>query len=336
MRNFQLIQLIPPMIVLALLSLACYYFFTRYVRPSRMLRAELRKITSTIRSMSDGDEGMRKTGVAKAFQNTSLEGLWKDFAKSLHQQQHFQHDGARSRKARMTVPPSYFFSVSAVIERPLAVDYFKHLPGLLTGVGIIGTFSGLLFGLSNFNASSPELMTRSIAFLLSGVRDAFYASAAAITAAMVITHWEKMLYRACLQTLDELVEALNNLFEAGVNEEYLSVLVQNSANSRDEAKNLRDELIQAMVPVIKQMERIQTQQMDGFGEVLTKALNESNRRLVNQLETVVIRQIKTPIEEMGRSMENRLSHIRSNPSDLAMKVIRARGDGVPEVPQELS
>ena len=83
------------------------------------------------------------------------------------------------------MPAKAYFSVSAVIEGPLRAHYFKHLPGILTGIGIIGTFAGLLFGLSNFDSSSPDTMAQSVNLLLSGVRDAFYASALAITVAMV-------------------------------------------------------------------------------------------------------------------------------------------------------
>lgn len=322
--ELHLIQFLPPAVVLIILVAACYYFHSRYVRPSRELRNLLSKTSVTIRSMSDGDEGMRRIGAAKVFQNTPLESVWKDFSKTLHTQTISNSESKRVKKSRLTVPVSYCFSVSAVIDRPLGVDYFKHLPGILTGIGIIGTFAGLLFGLSNFDASNVTQMNKSVAMLLAGVRDAFYASAAAITVAMVITHWEKLLYRHCLKALDELVDALNNLFEAGVGEEYLATLVNHSANSSDQAKNLKDELIQVMVPVIKQLETIQTQQLEGLGEALAQALNESNRRLASQLEAILIRQVKSPIEEMGRGLENRISHLRNNPQDLALKVIRAR------------
>ncbi len=333
--ELQLIQLLPPAVVLILLVAACYFFYTRYVKPSSALRTLLTKTSITIRSMSDGDEGMRRTGASKVFQNTPLESIWKDFAKTLHTQTISNSESKRVRKSRLTVPVSYCFSVSAVIDRPLAVDYFKHLPGILTGIGIIGTFSGLLFGLSNFDASNVAQMNKSVAMLLAGVRDAFYASAAAITVAMVITHWEKLLYRQCLKALDDLVDSLNNLFEAGVGEEYLATLVRHSATSSDQAKSLKDELIQAMVPVIKQLETIQTQQVEGLGEALSQALNESNRRLASQLETALIRQVKTPLEEMGRNLENRISHMRNNPQDLALKVIRARQqEGNTEAPSE--
>jgi hypothetical protein len=237
-------------------------------------------------------------GVDKVFQGTHLENLWRDFSKSLHAQKIGNSGTKKDRKYRLTVPVEYNFSAAAVIDRPLGVEYFKHLPGILTGIGIIGTFSGLLFGLSNFDASTAEAMNLSIALLIAGVRDAFYASAAAITAAMVITHWEKRIYQQCLGALDQLVDALNNVFEAGVGEEYLASLVHQSSNSGQVAETLKDELLQAMVPILKQMEELQSVQAQSVTEALEKALRVSNRELAGQFEAAMMRQVKAPIEDM--------------------------------------
>lgn len=140
--NFNVLQLVPPVVVMVLLVSACFFFYTRYVKVSRALCLTLQKISTTIRSMSDGDEMIRKTGVGRVFQNTQLEPIWRDFSKTLHTQTGLINGITKNKKSRLTVPVSYYFSVSSVIDRPLAVDYFKHLPGILTGIGIIGTFSG--------------------------------------------------------------------------------------------------------------------------------------------------------------------------------------------------
>jgi len=319
-----LIQLIPPVTVLILLGLASFNFYKQYVVKSKELADVVSKVGSTVRSMTEGDDFMRKDGVSRVFQGTMLEKAWQDFAKTLHPQTGTINGVKRNRKFRLTVPVTTHFSAATVIDRPLGVDYFKHLPGILTGIGIIGTFAGLLFGLSNFDASNVEKMNESITLLISGVRDAFYASAAAIGVAMVITHWEKSLYRKNLAALDDLVDAMNGLFEPGVGEEYLATLVQHSSSANNVTRDLKDDLLQAMLPVIKQLESIQSQNNDGLAQALERALNESNKRLSNQLEIILARQVKHPIEEMGQKLENRLSHIRSNPQDLAMKVIRAR------------
>ena len=84
--NFNVLQLVPPVVVMVLLVSACYFFYTRYVKVSKALCLTLQKISTTIRSMSDGDEMIRKTGVGRVFQNTQLEPIWRDFSKTLHTQ----------------------------------------------------------------------------------------------------------------------------------------------------------------------------------------------------------------------------------------------------------
>lgn len=330
-----ILQFLPPLVVGILLVSACYHFYRRYVLVSKDLAVNLQKLAKTVRSMTDGDEQARRNGVGRVFMNTPLENTWKDFAKTLHAQTTVQEGLLKQKRSRMTVPANHFFSVSSVIDRPLGVDYFKHLPGILTGIGIIGTFSGLLFGLSNFDTSSAESMQQSISLLIAGVRDAFYASAAAITAAMVITHWEKLLYYKCLSALDELVDAINSSFEAGVGEEYLATLVRHSTSTNDQSRLMKDEFIQAMVPVIKQLEHAQLQQSNSFGEALEQALNEANRRLASQIETALIRQIKNPIEDLGRRLEGK-GGTATPPMgpELARKVIRARQGDAAEASQE--
>lgn len=289
----------------------------------------LRKIGSTVRSMTDGDDSIRKAGVGRVFMNTPFENVWKDFSKTLHSQTSVINGVVKQKRSRITIPSSHFFSVATMIDRPLGVDYFKHLPGILTGVGIIGTFSGLLFGLSNFDASGPEAMKESVGLLLSGVRDAFYASAAAITAAMVITHYEKSLYRKCLSALDDLVDAINSSFEAGVGEEYLSQLVQFSASSSDQTRLMKDELIQAMVPVIKQMESLQNQQAQGFASALEGVMNEANRRLSAQIEMALQKQVRNPLEDWmkrGDSGGGNNPGRSLDPAELSRRIIRSRSN----------
>lgn len=334
-NSTSVLQFIPPLVVMGLLIVACYLFYSKYVARSKGLVVDLEKIGAAVRSMTDGDESVRRAGVGRVFTNTILENVWKDFAKSLHMQTSVVNGVVKQKRSRITVPASFYFSVAAVIDRPLGVEYFKHLPGILTGIGIIGTFSGLLFGLSKFDASNPEMMMQSVSLLLAGVRDAFYASAAAITAAMVMTHWEKLLYQRCLSALDDLVDAINSAFEAGVGEEYLASLVQHSASTSDQARVMKDEFMQAMMPVIRQLEDLQLQQSTSLGEALETVLTESNRRLANQFESALIRQVKGPIEEMIKNMDGRKSATQLSPEDLAKRVIRARQqEAVSENPSE--
>ncbi|NJM32903.1 MAG: hypothetical protein HC848_08690 [Limnobacter sp.] len=318
------LQLLPPLVVGGLLILACYHFYTSYYLVSKQLSLVIQRIASTVRSMTEGDPLARKEGVGKVFKNTPLEKNWSDFAKTLHPQKEMSNGAEKLVKYRMTVPATHFFSVSNVVDRHLKVEYFKHLPGILTGLGIIGTFSGLLFGLAHFDASTPQAMNESVSLLLGGVRDAFYASASAITVAMIITHLEKLLYQRCVVSLEDVIDAVDNLFEVGVGEEYLSRLVKSSNASNEQAKHLREELIQAMAPVFKQMEKVQDQQAEVFASSLQKVLSESNRYLASQIDSALARQTKVPLENLAKKMEDRMTQSTANPQELVQRVIRAR------------
>lgn len=49
-------------------------------------------------------------------------------------------------------------------------------PGIMTGLGILGTFIGLSFGLQNFNTGTSQQITESIGPLMDGIKIAFHTS----------------------------------------------------------------------------------------------------------------------------------------------------------------
>lgn len=80
-----------------------------------------------------------------------------------------------------------YFTEQALVDSPLQSNFYKHIPGILTGVGIIGTFTGLIAGLVSFDVSNPEQVQAELSQLVQTVGHAFWVSALAITLAMVFT-----------------------------------------------------------------------------------------------------------------------------------------------------
>jgi hypothetical protein len=84
-----------------------------------------------------------------------LSHLWKEFRDTLHEQKDLDASGSYQITAiRQTVPAETYFSEQILVHSPLRTEFFKHLPGTLTGIGIIGTFTGLIIGLQAFNTVS--------------------------------------------------------------------------------------------------------------------------------------------------------------------------------------
>ncbi|TCO82350.1 MotA/TolQ/ExbB proton channel family protein [Plasticicumulans lactativorans] len=169
---------------------------------------------------------------------------WTEYSETLHPQYDVMEGERRLVKLRATVPAGAFFSPSVLVDTPLRTEFFKHLPGILTGIGIIGTFFGLLAGLQNFQVGtdSTQLQT-SLAELMHGVREAFIASAGAIGAAMVVTFLEKLLLNRCYARAEALAQTIDSSYEAGAGEEYLSRLVNSAEESAAQTRLLKDALV---------------------------------------------------------------------------------------------
>lgn len=128
--------------------------------------------------------------------NKVLAHVWKEFKETLHGQKELNSSSGQFEIVveRSTIPAESFFRTETLVGTVLRTEFFKHLPGILTGLGIIGTFLGLIQGLQAFEVSEdPDTARKSLEALLQGVYRAFLVSAWAIGLAMLITSIEKWI-----------------------------------------------------------------------------------------------------------------------------------------------
>lgn len=186
-----------------------------------------------------------------------LAHLWKEYQDSLHQQTAEREGQALVVVAvRSTLPAETFFNSQYVVDSRLRTEFFKHLPGIFTGVGIIGTFSGLIAGLRQFQVSENAATVRaSLEALMHSVGEAFLISAAAITAAMLVTFVEKLLLSALYGQAEEIAHAIDARFDSGAGEDYLLRLVKSSEDSATQSRLLKDALVKDLGETLMQLAR---------------------------------------------------------------------------------
>ncbi len=155
-----------------------------------------------------------------------------------------------------TVTSDAYFNPESVFEGRINSEFFKHLPGILTGLGIIGTFIGLIFGLHSFASiklGDPQDIQRGLTALMDAVRGAFVVSAIAIVAAMIVTFVEKLLVKKLTSLVHELVQAIDALYDAGASEDYLARLVKASEESAAQTKILKDALVKELGDLLREL-----------------------------------------------------------------------------------
>lgn len=319
--NYQSILAATPTTVLAtgaVLTILVLIFFVVFLAPGVLHWFRLKSIHRQIAKFESKNFASEFKEVFA--EDKRLSHLWKEYQDSLHIQRE-ERDGQLTIVAtRATVPSELYFNSQFVVDSRLRTEFFKHLPGLFTGIGIIGTFSGLIDGLRVFQVSEDAAKVRdSLESLMHSVGEAFLISAAAISAAMVVTLVEKLLLASLYRRTEEIAHAIDAHFDSGAGEEYLSRLVRASEDSASQSKILKDALVNELGELLRELTAAQINYAKESQHHLVERLAQTSKEQVeatrqdNQALGVTI------AESIQRSLQGPLQ-------DIADTVKSASGD----------
>lgn len=93
-----------------------------------------------------------------------------------------------------------------VLELKCFKNLIDGIPGMLTGIGILGTFYGLIQGLGGIRFSSVDVVVESISTLTTGIDTAFYTSVAGVLLSILFEIMIKMEWNGMLEMMDNFIE----------------------------------------------------------------------------------------------------------------------------------
>jgi len=262
----------------------CIFFLVPAWRVGRALRTVLRTLNRTeLRGARD---------LTPAFEGRwRLQHPWQEYRETLHPERVTNPTSGIQEVAtlRATVPAETFFTEEYVVNTPIGAEFFKHLPGIFTGIGIIGTFSGLLKGLSAFKVTdNPDVAHAALERLMHGVSDAFLVSATAIFLAIFITLVEKITLARLYARVQRLTQEIDERFKAGVGEEYLARLVGATEESAAQSRILKDALVGELKTILTELSERQI-----------AAFSTSQRELGQHISDAVTSQLKQPLDRLA-------------------------------------
>jgi vacuolar-type H+-ATPase subunit H len=309
--------------VLSALSIALAFFIGQFIVPFFGVRRELGRAARALKAQQDANQHIDADRVGEeVMKGTAFKHCWDEYRDTLHAQKHVNPAGmSETGRWRATATASTFFTEQALIDVPLRTEFYKHLPGILTGIGIIGTFSGLILGLNGFKITDdPQVVRGSLESLVSSVGGAFALSGLAIAFAMVVTTIEKAMINKLYTLLDRLCGEIDGLFESGAGEEYLQRLVEASETSATQAMQMKESLVTDLKQVLSELTQqqiaaisnssselgrsITTSLSEGLAEPLARISNavqsvgNSQGEAVNRLLTDVLSSFTAQMENM--------------------------------------
>lgn len=278
------------------MAVALLFFVAQFLLPGWRAKREMKaangalKLLRTRGPVVDLDE-LRN----EAMNSEALRHCWAEFRDTLHGQKQPNSSGfLEVSRWRATAMANSFFTEQALVDTALRTEFYKHLPGILTGIGIIGTFSGLILGLQAFgqvNLGDAEQARQGLRALLGTVGGAFIVSGAAIALAMALTTVEKLIINGLYTRVELLCGTLDSLFDAGAGEEYLQRLVEAAETSATQAMQMKESLVTDLKQVLTELAGQQMATMTvtsaDLGHTITASLTDGLKEPLARISDAV-------------------------------------------------
>lgn len=270
-----------PFFILIVIFILVVFFLVIFLRTATLAI----KLGSLARTLKKRDKSLKFPLLKQFSKNKLYKHLWSEYEETLHELK--RKDGGT--EWRSTLPAEAFFSKEVMVDSRAFIwnDFFRHLPGILTGLGIIGTFFGLIDGLEGFAPSEEASAAReSLTKLLSGVKEAFTVSAFAITAAIIVTLLEKWSLTWAYKNVEKVTHAIDSLYDAGAGEEYLARMVEADESNLANAQQLKNAMVNELSTILREMTDRQIAAQEKNNQVLAQSIQIPLAGVAEKLEDV--------------------------------------------------
>lgn len=199
-----------------------------------------------------------------------------------------------------------YINEDSVIDKPGHSQLAELIPSLLTSLGILGTFIGLMEGLTSVNFSDAQGTMDSIPLLLTGMRFAFATSVAGITCSLLFNMFYRMSVGRACRALDSFDESFYELAMPRP----LSPEVQLICQKQDEEERLAriteavgNRVASSLEMAVSRAMDPLTKSLDTFIQGATQEQVEGVRRIVGQFVSQMNAQLSGQMTTLGHTME---------------------------------
>ena len=198
-----------------------------------------------------------------------------------------------------------YINEETVVDKPGHAQLAELIPGLLTSLGILGTFIGLMQGLTSVDFTNAEGTIQSIPQLLGGMRFAFATSVAGISCSLLFNMFNRMAAGRTVRALDNFEDAFYELAMPRP----LQPDVQLMCQKQDEevrmahlAENVGSHVAASLEMAIGRAMAPLTQSLDTFIKCATREQVDGVRRIVGQFVQQMNTSLSSQMTALGDTM----------------------------------
>ena len=292
------ISLLPqiPNYILLVVGALTLIFIVLFVSEYQSTHKGLSEAIQGLESKLGNHNGRDPRDLDPIFAKQPLLHIWSEYSDTLHPMRLALAGQNSVVEYRSSMPAEMMFTKESLVDGPLFDDFWRHLPGILTGLGIIGTFAGLLYGLGDFKLAidaKPEEAVKGLGKLLDAVMHAFMVSAAAIFCAMLVVFISRLLVARLNSKVEHLCDLIDSLYKSGAGEEYLQRLVESAEKSEVHTAQLKDALVEDLTRLMTNLTERQIQAQINAGQHIGESVGRS-----------IAESIAEPMQRVREVMEN--------------------------------
>lgn len=198
-----------------------------------------------------------------------------------------------------------YINEETVIDKPGHAQLSELIPGLLTSLGILGTFMGLMQGLSGVDFTNAEGTIQSIPQLLGGMRFAFATSVAGIACSLLFNMFNRMAAGRAVRALDNFEDAFYELAMPRPLQPEVQMLCQKQdeeARMIQLADTVGNRVAASLEMAVSRAMAPLTQSLDTFIKCATREQVDGVRRIVGQFVQQMNTSLSDQMTALGDTM----------------------------------
>ena len=182
----------------------------------------------------------------------------------------------------------------------------EMVPDILTSLGILGTFVGLILGLRGFNPTSYEAMSGSVETLIKGIKVAFVTSIYGLSLSLAFSYWLRGTLTSVSESLDRFLDAYYTSVVPPTDATAMNHIIANQNSQtklmqqmqKDLAKEVAQSLSMSIQPTVEHLDRT----MDNFTDVVTMNQEKLMENIAERVARTMKQEFFSEFIEMRRVM----------------------------------
>ena len=277
-------------------SIEMFLFFIFIYTTTKLIKSwindkkQINILSSILTKYKDKDIGLEYNNLVAEIEKSdkNLKHIWNEFNESLIKKETL--DGKYI--IRNSIDSEYFFNKDTMISH-VGLKLYSAIPGILLGIGLLGTFFGLYVALVQLNVSDENQLRESIKILINMAGVKFAASIWGLGLSIVFTSIDKFLEFNLDRKLELIQKQINEMFERETAEQNLDkILVENE----QQTKALNGLATSLTEKIATEFNNILIPKID--------SINEHFSNLPNSISSSISQSLEKPLQNISDTVKN--------------------------------